>query len=64
MPAVARRLREEFGFDAQLADPDLAVAKGAAIYGQKKELERTVQEAADRGVDLTRPSPTTPPSTA
>ena len=36
MPAVARRLQEEFGFDAQLADPDLAVAKGAALYGQKK----------------------------
>ena len=54
MPAVARRLREEFGFDAQLADPDLAVAKGAALYGQKKQLERTVQEATDRGVDLTK----------
>jgi molecular chaperone DnaK (HSP70) len=42
MPAVARRLREQFGFDPKLADPDLAVAKGAAIYGQKKELERVV----------------------
>lgn len=38
-PAVARRLREAFGIEAQLADPDLAVAKGAAVYGQKKELE-------------------------
>ncbi len=42
MPVVARRLKEEFGFDATLADPDLAVAKGAAIYGQKKELEQVV----------------------
>jgi molecular chaperone DnaK len=42
MPAVAERLRTQFGFDAKLADPDLAVAKGAAIYGQKKELERVV----------------------
>lgn len=42
MPAVARRLKEEFGFDAVLHDPDLAVAKGAAIYGQKKELEQVV----------------------
>jgi molecular chaperone DnaK (HSP70) len=51
MPAVARRLREEFGFDAQLADPDLAVAKGAAIYGQKKELERVViDDLVARGV--------------
>jgi molecular chaperone DnaK (HSP70) len=54
MPAVAKRLRDEFGYDAQLADPDLAVAKGAALYGQKKQLERTVQEATDRGVDLTK----------
>jgi molecular chaperone DnaK len=42
MPAVARRLQEQFGFEAKLADPDLAVAKGAAIFGQKKELERVV----------------------
>jgi molecular chaperone DnaK len=41
-PAVARRLKEVFGFDPQLTDPDLAVAKGAAIYGQKKELELLV----------------------
>jgi len=54
MPAVARRLQEEFGFVGQLADPDLAVAKGAALYGQKKLLERTVQEATASGVDLTK----------
>jgi molecular chaperone DnaK (HSP70) len=44
-PAVARRLQEEFGFTPQLADPDLAVAKGAAIYGQKKELEAFVESS-------------------
>ena len=54
MPAVARRLTEAFGFAPQLADPDLAVAKGAALYGHKKMLERTVQEATDRGVDLSK----------
>jgi molecular chaperone DnaK len=54
MPAVGRRLQEQFGFVGQLADPDLAVAKGAALYGQKKLLERTVQEATDAGVDLTK----------
>ena len=54
MPASRVACSEEFGFDAQLADPDLAVAKGAALYGQKKQLERTVQEATDRGVDLTK----------
>jgi molecular chaperone DnaK len=32
MPAVSETLREEFGWEPQLADPDLAVAKGAALY--------------------------------
>lgn len=41
-PAVARRLKEVFGFEGRLTDPDLAVAKGAALYGQKKELESLV----------------------
>ena len=54
MPAVARRLQEELGLSPQLADPDLAVAKGAALYGHKKLLERSVQDATDRGVDLTK----------
>ena len=44
MPCVARRLAETFPDlpPAELSDPDLAVAKGAAIYGQKKELESYV----------------------
>lgn len=42
MPAVAERLKAEFGFDAQLTDPDLAVAKGAALFGQKKEIEKFI----------------------
>jgi len=44
-PAVTRRLSERFGFHPVLADPDLAVAKGAAIYGQKKELESYVLDS-------------------
>ncbi len=39
MPVVARRLTEELGVVPVLADPDLAVAKGAALYGQKMALE-------------------------
>ncbi|MDN3353867.1 Hsp70 family protein [Actinomadura sp. DC4] len=31
-PAVARTLKERFGLDARLHDPDLAVAKGAALF--------------------------------
>ncbi len=45
MPAVAARLTRETGVRAELCDPDLAVAKGAALYGEKKALERLV--AAD-----------------
>jgi len=32
MPAVTQRLKEEFPWEPKLADPDLAVAKGAALY--------------------------------
>jgi molecular chaperone DnaK len=42
MPAVAARLTQELGVPTQLADPDLAVAKGAALYGEKKAIERLV----------------------
>ena len=46
MPAVGRgAARASCGLDPQLHDPDLAVARGAALYGEKKELERMV--AAD-----------------
>jgi molecular chaperone DnaK len=45
MPAVAKALRDELGLDPTLHDPDLAVARGAALFGEKKELERMV--AAD-----------------
>ncbi|MGY1815355.1 Hsp70 family protein [Blastococcus sp. SYSU D00820] len=40
MPAVARRLAAEVGAPVEVHDPDLAVAKGAAVYGRKKSLER------------------------
>lgn len=35
MPQVAKRLKSEFGKDPKFSDPDEAVAKGAAVYGQK-----------------------------
>jgi molecular chaperone DnaK (HSP70) len=40
MPAVARRLHKELGVTPELTDPDLIVARGAAIYGEKKAVER------------------------
>lgn len=42
MPMVEQALRNELGLVPELHDPDLAVAKGAALYGAKKELERIV----------------------
>lgn len=42
MPMVARGLRAELGIEPEMHDPDLAVAKGAALFGAKKELERMV----------------------
>ncbi|WP_431773465.1 Hsp70 family protein [Streptomyces cucumeris] len=38
MPAVARRLREEFGFEPRLHNPDLAVARGASLYALDRAL--------------------------
>lgn len=35
MPQVAQALKETFGFDAKLFDPDESVAKGAALMGLK-----------------------------
>ena len=42
MAAVTERLSQELGVRAELADPDLIVAKGAAVYGEKKAVERLV----------------------
>lgn len=58
MPSVAARLSEAFGVEPVLHDPDLAVAKGAALYGQKKEMEAHVvselvaRGALDAGADM------------
>ncbi|MFE2960607.1 Hsp70 family protein [Nocardia tengchongensis] len=45
MPMVAEQLQKEFGLTGELRDPDLSVARGAALYGEKLEMERLV--AAD-----------------
>ncbi|MEV6843101.1 Hsp70 family protein [Actinoplanes sp. NPDC051411] len=48
MPAVAQALRQHFGFEPQLHDPQLAVAKGAAMFA----LQETVRvRLADTGDD-------------
>jgi molecular chaperone DnaK len=33
VPSVARKLHEVFGFEPEVKDPDLAIARGAAIFG-------------------------------
>ncbi|MEV6239113.1 Hsp70 family protein [Lentzea sp. NPDC051838] len=48
MPAVAERLKAEFGWEPKLHDPDLAVAKGAALYALGRVVHK---EAEEKGVD-------------
>ncbi|MBA2695794.1 MAG: Hsp70 family protein [Actinobacteria bacterium] len=45
MPMVAERLVKEFGWDPKLHDPDLAVAKGAAIFALSRVVYRMQEEA-------------------
>ncbi|QUH03375.1 Hsp70 family protein [Saccharopolyspora erythraea] len=49
MPAVAERLRAEFGWEPKLHDPDLAVAKGAALYALGRVVHKEKQDAEDAG---------------
>lgn len=57
MPVVARTLKKEFGWDAKLTDPHLAVARGAALYAagavvrQWSQTAATEQAAAEGGTE-------------
>ncbi len=55
MPAVARRLREAFGKEPILFEPDEAVARGAAIIGANLKLREAVEAKLRerRSTDLT-----------
>jgi molecular chaperone DnaK len=44
MPAIKRRLSEEFGWAPELEDPNQSVAKGAALAGQRAELRARIDE--------------------
>jgi len=57
MPAVAELLRRELKLDPQLHDPELAVTRGAAIYGEKTELERMVKADLRTGGGLSDGAP-------
>ncbi|MGH3404171.1 MAG: Hsp70 family protein [Streptosporangiaceae bacterium] len=49
MPAVSEALRKEFGWDPKLADPDLAVAKGAALYAAGQTVRYVDKDQPGRG---------------
>ncbi|NUJ99652.1 Hsp70 family protein [Streptomyces lunaelactis] len=48
MPAVAQRLRAEFGWDPRLRDPDLAVAKGAALFALGQVVFHEIRHELDQ----------------
>jgi molecular chaperone DnaK len=50
MPAVAERLKREYPWNPKLADPNLAVAKGAALYAAGQTV-RFVEPGAGAGDD-------------
>ncbi|HEY0546009.1 MAG TPA: Hsp70 family protein [Pyrinomonadaceae bacterium] len=54
MPYVVRRMQESFGGDIQLFEPDLAVAKGAALMGVKILAGEMIREviADEQGVSV------------
>jgi molecular chaperone DnaK len=69
MPAVSEALKLEFGWEPRLADPDLAVAKGAALYAAGQTV-RFAEPGADEagssqdgtsagGASLAAPGPVT-----
>ncbi|WP_449062199.1 Hsp70 family protein [Planomonospora algeriensis] len=51
MPAVAERLRQELDVTPQLQDPDLAVAKGAALYAFEETYRRLLSTGDRAGAE-------------
>jgi len=47
MPTVSEALRREFGWDPRLVDPDLAVAKGAALYAAGQTVRYVDRDQAE-----------------
>lgn len=43
MPQIAERLQREFGIEPKSFDPDEAVAKGAALFGQKLAIDEEIE---------------------
>ena len=51
MPAVAARLVKDYGWAPKLHDPDLAVAKGAAIWGLSRVVYRMQDEVRQKVIE-------------
>jgi molecular chaperone DnaK len=51
MPQVAARLLQDFGFEIKPFEPELAVAKGAAIYGQKLAIGKHIRTEIGKRLD-------------
>ncbi|GHH57336.1 Hsp70 family protein [Lentzea cavernae] len=49
MPAIAQALHARFGFDPKMHDPDLAVAKGAALFGLIQSVKIALPEGEGAG---------------
>lgn len=47
MPQVLARLKQEFSVPCELFEPDVAVAKGAALYGQKLLIDSLIEEKVE-----------------
>ena len=59
MPAVTEALHKEFGWNPRLSDPDLAVAKGAALYAAGQTVRYAEKEeggSAQAGTGSTSPA--------
>jgi molecular chaperone DnaK (HSP70) len=56
MPAVAQRLTRQFGFNPRRKEPDLAVAKGAALYAVHETARTRLDDGSGkrRGVSATK----------
>jgi molecular chaperone DnaK len=53
MPMIAPRVEEATGLRPQLQDPNLAVAKGAALWGQKANITATIiDKLKEQGIDV------------
>lgn len=51
MPSVAESLRQRFGFEPHLHEPDLAVAKGAALFALVRQIKNVIGPGSDADLD-------------